>query len=88
MKTSFSKGTYGYTIGDLSYWDMIKLMLGREIHVGSSIIRLGMAYQAFNTSAPEATPLQRREDRRAAEQFDGFSDYHKNGSDAGAASRD
>jgi hypothetical protein len=83
MKTSFSKGTCGYTIGDLSYWDIVKLMLGREIHVGSSIIRLGIAYQAFNTSAPEAAPKQKqkREDLRAAEQFDGFSDYREKGSD-------
>lgn len=52
MKISHKHGTWGHTIGHLSYWDIALLLVGREIYVGASIIRVEMAYEAFNADAP------------------------------------
>lgn len=45
------------TIGELSLWDMILLMLGREIEViddpiDAIVIRARLPYELFNLSAP------------------------------------
>lgn len=42
---------HGWTIGKLSVWELLKLVAGREINAGSTIIRVERAYEAFNLEA-------------------------------------
>lgn len=50
---------HGWTIAKLSWWELLKLLCGREINAGSTIIRFEAAYAAFNL---EARPVEARDE--------------------------
>jgi hypothetical protein len=61
VKVSVQKGDLIY---DLSFFDMVRLLFGREVRIFRTVVRYERSYEVFNLSAPDVAAARLAPDAR------------------------